>query len=92
VTPSGGVPSPTGGARTTRNTRGAAAAHAAPASSNARAGGASHRTVPVHATRQATNAAASKPANGPFVKLVKVLPTAALIALLAFGVIAAAMS
>lgn len=43
-------------------------------------------------TRQGTEAAASKPNNGPFVKLVKVLPTAVLIALLAFGVIAAAMA
>jgi len=43
-------------------------------------------------TREATNAAATKSNNGPFVKLVKVLPAAVLIALLAFGVIAAAMA
>ncbi|HET6869007.1 MAG TPA: SpoIIE family protein phosphatase [Solirubrobacteraceae bacterium] len=43
-------------------------------------------------SRRGTDAAASKPNNGPFVKLVKVLPTAMLIALLAFGVVAAAMA
>jgi serine phosphatase RsbU (regulator of sigma subunit) len=48
--------------------------------------------IALAATRQGTDAAASKTNNGPFVKLVKVLPTAVLIALLAFGVIAAAMA
>jgi hypothetical protein len=53
------------------------------------------RAASTHRTVRATNAAAaSKPNtnNGPLVKLVRVLPTAALIALLAFGVIAAAMA
>ncbi len=43
-------------------------------------------------TRHPANAHKSKPAGGPLVRLVKVLPAAVLIALLAFGVIAAAMA
>ncbi|MGN6867980.1 MAG: PP2C family protein-serine/threonine phosphatase [Solirubrobacteraceae bacterium] len=60
--------------------------------SSAQAGAAAQQTTPSQGTRQATNAAASKTSNGPFVRLVKVLPAAVLIALLAFGVIAAAMA